>query len=206
MQMSELLGIIICVIMILGWFLLAWVFDLPLRIFAIGIIGIMIIIYFLYNFLIAPSVSVYFRLVKKGKHEWHLQKNITSFFLISMNSPHTALRILCRDIIDALFTAMNRIPSRSMIVVETHLFSPSLLRYFPIQPEYQEKEPKKLSKVSAEISLWLSSFIRFALGKGWNRPYLHRWYRLSIKKQGGRVNPGPPPLFFTLLMLPLLQR
>ncbi|OIQ11563.1 hypothetical protein MOOTH_15490 [Moorella thermoacetica] len=178
--MRERTGYAVFIILLFVWLTIASRFASPP--FLIIAVAIMIA-YIIYN-LIASSVSFYFRLVRKTKQEWHLQKNILpSFLLLSRNSPRRALKKLYRDMIEnALPASFAKIPEGHTLVVITHLVSPSVLKYLPLKPEYIEIKPSKLQKVLTSIGLWLSTVLRFILRKGWYKPKFHKWYRLTIKK------------------------
>ncbi|MGB9661689.1 MAG: hypothetical protein ACPL5F_06665 [Moorellaceae bacterium] len=178
--MLERTAIIINIAAIIVWETIAIIFDFPGTIFVIGSI---IIIYLIYN-IVAFSVSSYFKLVRKARHEWHLQKNVVpSFWLLSTNPPPGALKKLYRDMIEnALPASFAKIPEGHTLVVITHLVSPSVLKYLPLRPEYIEIKPSKFQKILASIGMWLSTLLRFILRKRWYKPKFHKWYRLTIKK------------------------
>ncbi len=178
--MLERTAIIINIDAIIVWETIAIVLAFPGNIFVIGSI---IITYVIYN-IVALSVSSYFRLVRKARHEWHLQKNIVpSFWLLSTNPPPGALKKLYRDMIEnTLPTTLAKIPEGHTLVVITHLISPSVLKYLPLKPEYIEIKPSKLQKILASVGMWLSAVLRFILIKGWYKPKFHAWYKLSLKK------------------------
>ncbi|WP_151191831.1 hypothetical protein [Desulfotomaculum copahuensis] len=177
--MLERTGMIFTFAVSMAWLIMTRSLSIP---FFIAMLGVVIIFHVMYE-RISPSVSTFFRLTRKTKHEWHLQKNIIpSLFLLSSNSPHMSLRILYRDMSIALYAAINKIPDRGTIIVQTHLFSPLHLKYFSIKPEYQETKPSIFSISLAGIVMWVTSCARFALGRGWNKPHFHTWYRLSIRK------------------------
>lgn len=152
------------------------------------------IVWVVYN-RISPCVSRYFRLTRKNRQEFHLQKNIVlSLMLICRHKPQTALLKLCRDLsLNAVPAALSRIPAGSMLVIETHLFEKGMLRYTNVKFDYEKKKPKRclsISAISARITMLIASIIRFILGKGWDRPRLHEWYRLTYVKPYEKEGPG----------------
>jgi hypothetical protein len=98
------------------------------------------------------------------------------------NKPEVALLKLYRDARHTAFpVAFSKIPKGHTLVIETHLFQPSMLTKLPIKPEYKVIKPNKLQECLAKFTIWFTAIIRPITGKGQHEANVHTWYRLSFK-------------------------
>lgn len=176
--MIERTGILILTIITVIIALVTASFNLSFYVFALCFIASTYVI----MSLILPSISRFFKLVRKNRHEWHLQKNIIpSLFLICTNSPKGALLKLYRDVKNsALPNALPRVPQGHTLILETHLFKPSMSAMLPIGFKYQIIKPKISQVLFAKLVMILSAIIRFINRKEHHETSFHTWYRLSM--------------------------